>query len=71
MLAAAARELEPHRVVFFLLDLAAAFHRYYNKHRVLTDDAAVTQARLALLRAVRDVIRGALGLAGVRAPERM
>ena len=71
VLAAAARELEPHRVVFFLLDLAAAFHRYYNKHRVLTDDAAVTQARLALLRAVRDVIRGALGLAGVRAPERM
>jgi arginyl-tRNA synthetase len=71
VLAAAARELEPHRVVFFLLDLAAAFHRYYNKHRVLTEDAALTQARLALLRAVRDVLRGALGIAGVQAPERM
>jgi len=71
VLAAAARELEPHRIVFFLLDLAAAFHRYYNKHRVLTDDAGLTQARLALLRAVRDVLRGALGIAGVHAPERM
>jgi arginyl-tRNA synthetase len=71
VLAAAARELEPHRVVFFLMDLAAAFHRYYNKHRVLTDDASLTQARLALLRAVRDVLRGALRIAGVQAPDRM
>jgi len=67
----AARDLEPHRVVFFALELAAAFHRYYNRHRILTDDAALTQARLALVRCVQQVLRSALGLAGVAAPERM
>jgi arginyl-tRNA synthetase len=67
----AARELEPHRVVFHALELAGAFHRYYNRHRILTDDPALTQARLALVRAVRNGLRSALGLAGVAAPERM
>ena len=67
----AARELEPHRVVFFALELAGAFHRYYNRHRILTDDGALTQARLALVRAVQQVLRAALGIAGVAAPERM
>jgi arginyl-tRNA synthetase len=68
---AAARDLEPHRVVFFALDLAGAFHRYYNRQRILSDDAASTQARLALVRAIQQVLRSALGLAGVTAPERM
>jgi arginyl-tRNA synthetase len=68
---AAARELEPHRIVFYVLELAAAFHRYYNRHRILTDDRGLTQARLALVRCVQQVLRGALGLAGVAAPERM
>ena len=68
---AAARELEPHRVVFHALELAGAFHRYYNRHRILTDERAITQARLALICAVQQVIRSALGLAGVTAPERM
>jgi arginyl-tRNA synthetase len=67
----AARDVEPHRVVFFLLELAGAFHRYYNQHRILTDDRALTQARLALVVAVRHVLRSALALAGVTAPERM
>ena len=67
----AAREIEPHRVVFHALELAGAFHRYYNRHRILTDDPALTQARLALVRAVRSGLRSALGLAGVAAPERM
>ena len=67
----AARDLEPHRVVFHALDLAGAFHRYYNRQRILTEDRALTQARLALVRAVQQVLRGALGLAGVTAPERM
>jgi arginyl-tRNA synthetase len=67
----AARELEPHRIAFWVLELAGAFHRYYNAHRILTDDVALTQARLALVRAVQQVLRGALGLIGVRAPERM
>jgi arginyl-tRNA synthetase len=68
---AAARDLEQHRVVYYALDLAGAFHRYYNRQRILTDDAALTQARLALVRAVQQVLRAALGLAGVAAPERM
>jgi arginyl-tRNA synthetase len=68
---AAARELEPHRVVFYALELAGAFHRYYNRHRILGDDPALSQARLALVRCVQQVLRGALGLAGVAAPERM
>jgi len=67
----AARNLEPHRIVFYALDLAAAFHRYYNQHRILTDDPALTQARLALVRSTQRVLRSALGLAGVVAPERM
>ncbi|HJQ85096.1 MAG TPA: arginine--tRNA ligase [Candidatus Binatia bacterium] len=68
---AAARDLEPHRVVFYALELAGAFHRYYNRHRILTEDGGLTQARLALVRAVQQVLRAALGLAGVAAPERM
>src|SRR5438309_39422 len=67
----AVRDLEPHRIVFHALDLAGAFHRYYNRQRILTEDRASTHARLALVRAVRQVLRGALGLAGVTAPERM
>jgi arginyl-tRNA synthetase len=71
VVAAAARDLEPHRVVFHALELAGAFHRYYNRHRILTDDPALTEARLALVRCVQQVLHGALGLAGVTAPERM
>jgi arginyl-tRNA synthetase len=67
----AARHLEPHRLVFYLQELAGAFHRYYNQHRILTDDPATTAARLALLRAVRSVLRSALDLVGVSTPDRM
>ena len=69
---AAARELEPHRVVFYLQELAAALHRFYNHHRVLGDEApARVTARLTLLEAVRRVLVSGLGLLGVTAPERM
>jgi arginyl-tRNA synthetase len=67
----AVRELEPHRIVFYLQELAATFHRYYNQHRIITDDAALTQTRLALVRCIQQVLQSALGLAGVTAPERM
>jgi len=68
----AAAELEPHRVVFFLQDLAAALHRFYNRHRVLGDEvAARVTARLALLEAVQRARRARLGVLGVTAPERM
>ena len=67
----AALSYEPHRVIFYLQDLAAQFHSYYNRHRVLVDDPATTQARLYLVNAVRTVLANALRLLGLSAPERM
>jgi arginyl-tRNA synthetase len=67
----AAAHLAPHDVAFYLRDLAALFHSYYAAERFLVDDAALAQARLALLAATRQVIRGALALLGLGAPDRM
>ncbi len=67
----AARALEPHRVVFYLIELASEFHRFYNRHRVVTDDAQTTTARLYLAQAVAKVLRSGLNLLGVSAPESM
>jgi len=66
-----ARALEPHRLVFYLLDLAGILHHYYNKHRILTDDPERTRARLMLAGSVRTVMANALGILGLSAPERM
>ena len=71
MLASAAAELAPHDVAFYLRDLASAFHSYYGAERFLVDDAELSRARLALLVATRQVIRNALGVLGVSAPERL
>jgi arginyl-tRNA synthetase len=70
-LADAARELAPHQIAFYLKDLAAEFHAFYNAERVLVDDALLRDARLALLLATRQVLRNALAVIGVSAPERM
>jgi arginyl-tRNA synthetase len=69
----AAAELEPHRVTFYLLELAAAFHGYYNRkeNRVVSEDRELSRARLALVGGVRQAIAGGLALLGVTAPERM
>jgi arginyl-tRNA synthetase len=67
----AASSLEPHRVVFYAQRLAGEFHRYYSRHRCVTEDEALTRARLLLVTAVQQVIRRALDLVGVSAPERM
>ena len=67
----AAQNREPHRIVYFLQELAAQFHSYYNRQRVLVDDPATTQARLYLVKGVRTVLANALNLLGVDAPERM
>jgi arginyl-tRNA synthetase len=67
----AARDLAPHLIAFYLKELAAAFHVYYNSTRLLVDDTRVRDARLALSCAVRVVLRDGLGLLGVSAPERM
>ena len=63
--------LEPHRVTFYLMNLASCFHAYYNKHRVLAEDPILTRARLYLVLAVQKVIRNGLTLLGVSAPEQM
>ena len=63
--------LEPHRITFYLVNLASAFHTYYNKHRVLTPDRELTRGRLYLIMAVQKIMRNGLSLLGVGAPERM
>ncbi len=63
--------MAPHRVTFFLMEMASAFHTYYNKKRVLSDDLMLTRARLYLMMAVRQVIANGLNLLGVTAPESM
>jgi arginyl-tRNA synthetase len=66
--------MEPHRIPFYLKELAGAFHAYYHdrsKHQVISDDAELTTARLYLVAAVRMVIRNGLTLMSVSAPKRM
>jgi arginyl-tRNA synthetase len=65
------RELEPHRVVFYLLDLAGEFHRYYNRHRVISEDIDLSRARLLLVENVQKTIRRGLEILGVDAPLKM
>jgi arginyl-tRNA synthetase len=71
VLAAAARELSPHLVANYLGELAAKLHTYYNAERFLLDDESLKHARLALIVAVRQVIRNGLTVLGVSAPEKM
>jgi arginyl-tRNA synthetase len=67
----AAVSLEPHRLTSYLIDLAAKFHRFYHNHRVVSEDRAASEARLYLCYGVRTVIRSALYLLGISAPEKM
>jgi len=66
-----AAALHPHVVFTYLMTLAAAFHAYYNQHKVIMDDKPLSLARLSLVLAVKKVIRNGLSLLGVSAPERM
>jgi len=65
------RELEPHRIVFYLLDLAGEFHRYYNRCRVISEDEGLSRARLLLVENVQKTIRRGLEILGVDAPLKM
>jgi arginyl-tRNA synthetase len=65
------RELEPHRMVFYLSDLAGEFHRYYNRHRVITEDAELSRARLLLIENLQTTIRRGLEILGIDAPLKM
>jgi arginyl-tRNA synthetase len=67
----AALAYEPHRLTFYLQDLAGLLHNYYFKHRVITEDQARTGAKLFLMKQVKTVIQSALKILGVNAPERM
>ncbi len=69
--AVSAEKLEPHRITFFLMNLAAAFHAYYNKYRVLSEDPVLSRGRLVLVESIRKVIRNGLALLGVDAPDKM
>jgi arginyl-tRNA synthetase len=66
-----ARELAPHLIAFYLKDLAGEFHGWYNAERMLVDDAALRDARVALAVAIRQTIRNGLAILGVSCPESM
>lgn len=67
----AAESLEPHHLVGYAEELAALFHQFYTKHRVISDDKILTLARLCLVEAVRIVIEDTLTLLGISAPQMM
>lgn len=71
MIEGAARTLEPHRITFYLNEMAGIFHSYYNKNKVISDNEELTAARLFLVKTVRLVLQNALNLLGVNAPEKM
>ena len=66
-----ARTLEPHRLSYYLTELAGEFHRYYNKYRILDAPEDICAARFALAQAVKIVIAKGLSLLGVSAPKQM
>ncbi len=71
MLSAAAQDFAPHDVTFYLRELAAAYHSYYDAERILVDDPIVKRARLALVAATAQVLHNGLAVLGVSAPEKM
>lgn len=71
LIESAARERAPHLIAFWLRELAAEFHAWYNAERLLVDDEALKHARLALALAVRQVIGNGLSILGVAAPDAM
>ncbi len=71
MLSDAARDLAPHDVTFYLRELGASYHSYYDAERILVDDAVVKTARLALVAATAQVLHNGLAVLGVSAPQKM
>ncbi len=71
MLSSAATDFAPHDVTFYLRELAAAYHSYYDAERILVDDEAVKLARLALVSATAQVLHNGLAVLGVSAPQKM
>lgn len=71
LVAGAAASREPHRLTHYLTELAKRFHPYYNRHRFINEDLALSRARLVLAQAVKQVVANGLGLLGISAPEKM
>jgi arginyl-tRNA synthetase len=71
MLREAAVDFAPHDVTFYLRELAAAYHSYYDAERILVDDETVKRARLALVAACAQVLHNGLAVLGVSAPQKM
>ncbi len=71
MLTAATHDFSPHDVTFYLRELAAAYHSYYDAERILVDDEGVKTARLALVAAAKQVLHNGLAVLGVSAPSKM
>ncbi len=71
MLTAASADFAPHDVTFYLRDLAASYHSYYDAERILVDDETVKKARLALVAATAQVLHNGLAVLGVSAPASM
>jgi arginyl-tRNA synthetase len=67
----AAKSLEPHRITFYLNELAGVFHSYYNKNKVISENDMLTAARLLLVKTIGIVLLNALKILGVSAPEKM
>jgi arginyl-tRNA synthetase len=66
-----AQNFEPHRLTYYLTELAGCFHGFYNKNRVISEDATLTRARLYLLKRTAQTLKNALTILGISAPERM
>ena len=66
-----AQNFEPHRLTYYLTELASCFHGFYNKNRVITEDPTLTRARLYLLKRTAQTLKNALTILGISAPERM
>jgi arginyl-tRNA synthetase len=66
-----ALELAPHKMIFYLMDLAGQLHSYYNKHKVITEDIPLSRARLCLIKALQVVLKNGLEMLGLSAPTRM
>ncbi len=71
VISSCAEGLEPYPLLSYLQELAATFHSFYNKHRVVTENRELSKARISLVNCVRIVLAGGLGLLGVSAPSKM
>lgn len=71
VVSASAKHLEPHHLIYYLIRLATAFHTFYEKVRVITDDSKLSQARIYLCQCTQKIIRNTLSILGVSAPEKM